>query len=56
MALRITILSENTARADDLLGEWGLCHCTDLPAISVLARGFGDRFIFNKSGTVIDLA
>jgi 7,8-dihydropterin-6-yl-methyl-4-(beta-D-ribofuranosyl)aminobenzene 5'-phosphate synthase len=33
----------------------GLCHCTDLPAISVLAQEFGDRFIFNKAGTVIDL-
>jgi 7,8-dihydropterin-6-yl-methyl-4-(beta-D-ribofuranosyl)aminobenzene 5'-phosphate synthase len=32
-----------------------LCHCTDLPATSVLAREFGDRFLFNKAGTVIEL-
>jgi 7,8-dihydropterin-6-yl-methyl-4-(beta-D-ribofuranosyl)aminobenzene 5'-phosphate synthase len=34
----------------------GLCHCTDLPAISVLAQEFGDNFIFNKAGTRIDLS
>jgi 7,8-dihydropterin-6-yl-methyl-4-(beta-D-ribofuranosyl)aminobenzene 5'-phosphate synthase len=33
----------------------GLCHCTDLPAISVLAQEFRERFIFNKSGTRINL-
>ena len=33
----------------------GLCHCTDLPAISVLAKEFGDKFIFNKAGTTIVL-
>lgn len=33
-----------------------LCHCTDLPAISVLAQEFGNRFLFNKAGTVIHLA
>jgi 7,8-dihydropterin-6-yl-methyl-4-(beta-D-ribofuranosyl)aminobenzene 5'-phosphate synthase len=33
----------------------GLCHCTDLPVISVLAREFGENFFFNKSGMVIDL-
>ncbi len=33
----------------------GLSHCTDLPAISVLAQEFGENFIFNKSGMIIDL-
>ena len=31
----------------------GLCHCTDLPAASVLAQEFGENFFFNKAGTVI---
>jgi 7,8-dihydropterin-6-yl-methyl-4-(beta-D-ribofuranosyl)aminobenzene 5'-phosphate synthase len=31
----------------------GLCHCTDLPAASLLAREFGEGFFFNKAGTVI---
>ncbi|MFA5317700.1 MAG: MBL fold metallo-hydrolase, partial [Dehalococcoidales bacterium] len=31
----------------------GLCHCTDLPAASLLAREFGESFFFNKAGTVI---
>jgi 7,8-dihydropterin-6-yl-methyl-4-(beta-D-ribofuranosyl)aminobenzene 5'-phosphate synthase len=34
----------------------GLCHCTDLPVISVLAQEFGKNFMFNKSGTRIDLS
>ncbi|MFC1905193.1 MBL fold metallo-hydrolase [Chloroflexota bacterium] len=33
----------------------GLCHCTDLPAISVLAQEFGNKFIFNKAGIVVDI-
>jgi 7,8-dihydropterin-6-yl-methyl-4-(beta-D-ribofuranosyl)aminobenzene 5'-phosphate synthase len=33
----------------------GLCHCTDLPAASVLAQEFGESFFFNKAGTVIDV-
>jgi len=33
----------------------GLCHCTDLPAASVLAREFGESFFFNKAGTTIQL-
>jgi 7,8-dihydropterin-6-yl-methyl-4-(beta-D-ribofuranosyl)aminobenzene 5'-phosphate synthase len=32
----------------------GLCHCTDLPAASVLAREFSESFFFNKAGTIID--
>jgi 7,8-dihydropterin-6-yl-methyl-4-(beta-D-ribofuranosyl)aminobenzene 5'-phosphate synthase len=31
----------------------GLCHCTDLPAASVLAQEFGESFFFNKAGTVL---
>ena len=33
----------------------GLCHCTDLPVISVLAQEFGEKFIFNKAGATINL-
>ena len=33
----------------------GLCHCTDLPVISVLAQEFGEKFLFNKAGSVIEL-
>jgi len=32
----------------------GLCHCTDLPVISVLAQEFGESFIFNKAGTRLE--
>ena len=32
----------------------GLCHCTDLPVISVLAQEFGENFIFNKAGTRLE--
>jgi len=31
----------------------GLCHCTDLPAASLLANEFSDRFFFNKAGTIV---
>ncbi len=31
----------------------GLCHCTDLPAASILTQEFGKVFFFNKAGTVI---
>ncbi|MFC2019260.1 MBL fold metallo-hydrolase [Chloroflexota bacterium] len=34
----------------------GLCHCTGLPAASVLAHEFGDRFFFNTAGTQIELS
>jgi 7,8-dihydropterin-6-yl-methyl-4-(beta-D-ribofuranosyl)aminobenzene 5'-phosphate synthase len=33
----------------------GLCHCTDLPVISLFANEFGDAFLFNKAGTVIEI-
>jgi len=34
----------------------GLCHCTDLPAISLLAQEFGENFVFIKSGTRLEFA
>ena len=33
----------------------GLCHCTGLPAASVMAQEFGDLFLFNNAGTRISL-
>jgi 7,8-dihydropterin-6-yl-methyl-4-(beta-D-ribofuranosyl)aminobenzene 5'-phosphate synthase len=33
----------------------GLCHCTDLKAVSLLAQEFGDNFFFNKASTVIEI-
>jgi 7,8-dihydropterin-6-yl-methyl-4-(beta-D-ribofuranosyl)aminobenzene 5'-phosphate synthase len=33
----------------------GLCHCTDLPAATVLAQEFGEKFFFNKAGTIVQL-
>jgi 7,8-dihydropterin-6-yl-methyl-4-(beta-D-ribofuranosyl)aminobenzene 5'-phosphate synthase len=36
--------------------QLGLCHCTDLPVISILAQEFGEGFIFNKAGTRIELS
>jgi 7,8-dihydropterin-6-yl-methyl-4-(beta-D-ribofuranosyl)aminobenzene 5'-phosphate synthase len=33
----------------------GLCHCTDLPAATVLAQEFGEKFFFNKVGTIVQL-
>jgi len=33
----------------------GLCHCTGLPAASLLAQEFGERFFFNNAGTRISL-
>ena len=34
----------------------GLCHCTDLPAASVLAQEFVESFFFNKAGTVVEIS
>jgi 7,8-dihydropterin-6-yl-methyl-4-(beta-D-ribofuranosyl)aminobenzene 5'-phosphate synthase len=33
----------------------GLCHCTDLPVISILAQEFGENFVFVKAGSRIEL-
>jgi 7,8-dihydropterin-6-yl-methyl-4-(beta-D-ribofuranosyl)aminobenzene 5'-phosphate synthase len=31
--------------------KMGLCHCTDLPAASLLVQEFSESFFFNKAGT-----
>lgn len=50
-------LWQSIAALKDLkVQKLGLCHCTDLPVISVLAQQFGDNFLFNKSGSHIDLS
>jgi len=33
----------------------GLCHCTGLPATSILAQEFGDKFFFSNTGTITEL-
>ncbi len=33
----------------------GLCHCTTLPAVTLMAHEFGDKFFFNSAGTTIEL-
>ena len=33
----------------------GLCHCTGMHSISILAYELGDRFFFNNAGTQIEL-
>ena len=33
----------------------GLCHCTGLKALSVLAQEFSEGFFFNQAGTVIEI-
>lgn len=62
MGLRITTLTENTATLNErtvglvnCLAEWGLSHCTGLPAASFLTHEFGDVFFFNNTGTVTEL-
>jgi len=32
----------------------GLCHCTSLPAMSLLAQEFGNKFFFNIVGTIFE--
>ncbi len=34
----------------------GLCHCTGLPAASLMAQEFGDKFFFNNAGTSTNLS
>jgi len=33
----------------------GLCHCTGMRAITLMAHEFGDRFFFNNAGVTIEL-
>ena len=33
----------------------GLCHCTSLPTISIMAQEFGKKFFFNITGTTIEI-
>jgi len=35
--------------------KMGFCHCTGLAASAIMAREFGDRFLFNIAGTSISL-
>lgn len=37
------------------IGRMGLCHCTDLPSVGLLAQEFTESFFFNKAGTVIEV-
>ncbi len=49
-------LWQTIAALKDLeIQKLALCHCTDLPVISVLAHEFGDVFSFNKAGSVLSL-
>jgi 7,8-dihydropterin-6-yl-methyl-4-(beta-D-ribofuranosyl)aminobenzene 5'-phosphate synthase len=49
-------LWQNIAALKELnVQKLGLCHCTDLPVISVLAQEFGENFIFNKSGSRLEI-
>ena len=34
----------------------GLCHCTSLPVISLLAHEFGNKFFFNNAGTIFEIS
>ena len=33
----------------------GLCHCTDMKAMGLLAQEFGENFFFNKAGSVLEI-
>lgn len=33
----------------------GLCHCTGMPAVALMAHEFGDKFFFNNAGTIVEL-
>jgi 7,8-dihydropterin-6-yl-methyl-4-(beta-D-ribofuranosyl)aminobenzene 5'-phosphate synthase len=48
-------MEQTVAALRDLgVQKLGLCHCTDLRAIGLLAREFGEAFFFNNAGTVIE--
>jgi 7,8-dihydropterin-6-yl-methyl-4-(beta-D-ribofuranosyl)aminobenzene 5'-phosphate synthase len=37
------------------VGRLGVCHCTGMAASVIMAQEFGDRFLQNNAGTVLDL-
>jgi len=37
------------------VGRLGVCHCTGMAASVVMAQEFGERFLLNNAGTVLDL-
>ncbi len=49
--IRLTI----TALKELNVQRLGLCHCTGLPAIMLMAHEFGDKFFFNNVGTCFDI-
>jgi 7,8-dihydropterin-6-yl-methyl-4-(beta-D-ribofuranosyl)aminobenzene 5'-phosphate synthase len=38
------------------IDKLGLCHCTGMPAVMMMAHEFGDKFLFCNAGTVHGLA
>jgi len=57
------LIGASTQKIDSTIAELqgvgiqklGVSHCTGLPAASVLARAFGEAFLFNNAGTRISL-
>jgi 7,8-dihydropterin-6-yl-methyl-4-(beta-D-ribofuranosyl)aminobenzene 5'-phosphate synthase len=57
------LIGASTQKMDSTIAELqgvgiqklGVSHCTGLPAASVLARTFGEAFLFNNAGTRISL-
>jgi 7,8-dihydropterin-6-yl-methyl-4-(beta-D-ribofuranosyl)aminobenzene 5'-phosphate synthase len=37
------------------VGRLGVCHCTGMAASVIMAQEFGERFLFNNAGTVLEL-
>ncbi|HUT96824.1 MAG TPA: MBL fold metallo-hydrolase, partial [Dehalococcoidales bacterium] len=37
------------------VGRLAVCHCTGMAASVIMAQEFGDRFLLNNAGTVLDL-
>jgi len=57
MALRITTLSENTARLVDFLGEWGLSVLIEMDEPTVLFdAGKGFSTTYNADSLGIDMS
>jgi 7,8-dihydropterin-6-yl-methyl-4-(beta-D-ribofuranosyl)aminobenzene 5'-phosphate synthase len=49
--IQLTIAALKDMRVEKL----GVSHCTGLPAACIMAREFGNGFVFNNAGTVINL-